>query len=340
VGRGSSAIERKDRLRRRDVIGLIPAAALWPALGLHASENVKVVGVLAGGMAGDELMQSYLHTFREGLGSYGWVEGQNLRFIYRYAGNDPNLMRRGAQELVRLSPDAILALPAPVVPFLQNETKAIPIVFVFVIDAVALGYVASLSAPGGNITGFSNFEPGMGTKWLELLKEIAPDITRVGCMFNPAVDSVFDKVVVDAVKRGGSRFRVEVTLEPVRSDDEIGEAMRSLAGSGGMIVLPGIFNVLHRDAIIAQAAQHRVPTVYGFDFYAQAGGLLSYGEIPSEEFRGAARYVDRILHGTRPSDLPVQLPTKFRLVINARAAKAQGFAISPALLIQADDVIE
>jgi putative tryptophan/tyrosine transport system substrate-binding protein len=328
-------------LRRRDFLALLGTAAAALRVGpAYAASTARTIGVLTAWTESDQAGQAYLGAFRGALASRGWTSGGNLRIEYRYAANNVDLIRSGAQELVALSPDVIFAVTAPVVPFLQHATQTIPIVFVLVIDAVALGYVKSLSAPGGNTTGFTNFEPGMGTKWLELLQEVAPATKMVGCMFNPVMDAAYAGVLIRSIENAAPAFSVEVVRTPVRSDEEIDGAMRGLSGAGGLIVLPSNFTAIHRDAIVSKAARYRVPTIYPFDFFAAVGGLMSYGEQPVEEFRDAAGYVDRILRGEKPADLPVQAPTKFELVVNLKAAKSLNLLMPPTILATADQVIE
>jgi putative tryptophan/tyrosine transport system substrate-binding protein len=340
-------------LKRRAFIAGLGRAATWPLVAarlgpaalsagpVFAEDNTRTIGLLLGGRPEDPLWQSYVAAFIAQLRRLGWDEGRNLRIEYRWAAGDPARMRSGAQELIALAPSAILAGTAPAVLLLKRETQAIPIVFVLVIDAIALGVVDNLSRPGRNITGFTNFEPSMGSKWLALLKEMAPNIRRVGCVLNPELDSGFADVLINAIQSDASSFAVEVSRAPVRSISDIEQIMQSFgAAGGGLITLPSNFNTLNRATIAATATQYRVPIISPFGFFPAAGGLMSYGPDPEEEFRNAGAYMDRIFRGEKPGDLPVQAPTKFKFVINLKTAKALGLAVPPSLLARADEVIE
>ena len=326
-------------VRRREFIAAFAAMGLSVRTA-YAEENTRTVGLLLGGKPEDPLWQSYLAAFIEQLRLLGWIEGRNLRLEYRWAAGDPARMRNGAKELTVLAPNAILAGTAPAALLLKNENDTIPVVFVLVIDAIALGIVDNLARPGRNVTGFTNFEPSMGSKWLELLKEIAPTIKRVGCILNPEMDAGFADVLVNAIQSDAPSFAVEVSRAPVRSVSDIEGVMQTFSDSGGVIALPGNFNALNRTTIAATAAQYRVPVISPFDFFPTAGGLMSYGSDPENEFRSAGVYIDRILKGERLGDLPVQAPTKFKFVINLKTAKTIGLEVPPSLLARADEVIE
>jgi putative ABC transport system substrate-binding protein len=277
----------------------------------------------------------------QGLQQLGWADGRNVRIDYRWANGDIDRMRAFAKELVELRPDVILSNTTPATAALQRETRTIPIVFVIVSDPVGAGLVASLPRPGGNITGFINIEASLGGKWLELLKEIAPAVRRVAIMFNP-----------DTAPGGGSYFQgpfeaaakslaVEPMTAPVRSDAEIESVITSLGREqGGLVVMTDGYMTVHRGRIISAAAQGSVPAIYAESFSPKDGGLLSYGANYLDIFRHAVTYVDRILRGTTPGDLPVQVPSLFELVINLRTAKALSLQIPPTLLARADEVIE
>jgi putative ABC transport system substrate-binding protein len=326
-------------MKRREFIAGLGGTVLYPRVPL-AQANTKTIGLLLGGRPDDPLWQPFLGAFVQQLNQLGWIEGRNLHLEYRWAAGDVGRMRSGAQELIAIGPNAILAVSAPTIPFLRHETRTIPIVFVLVIDAIALGAVTNLAKPGGNITGFTNFEASMGGKWLGLLKEVAPNIKRVGCMFSPEMDSTFAGVLINSIQGAASSLAVEITLARVQNETDIEEAMRVLSENGGLISLPGNFNALHRKAIAEQAARYRVPVISPFDFFPAAGGLMSYGTVSEDEFRNAAIYMDRIFAGANPGDLPVQMPMKFKLVINLKAAKGLGLGIPPSLLAQANEVIE
>jgi len=326
-------------MRRREFIVGLGAAGLRAPLAF-AEGNIKTVGILLGGNSNDSIWQSYLAAFMEQLRSFGWVESRTVRFEQRWASGDPAVMRTGAQELEALAPSAILAVTAPSALILKNQTRLIPIVFVLVIDAIALGLVSNLAKPGRNITGFTNFEPSMGSKWLGLLKEMVPNVRRVGCMLNPELDAAFADVLINSIQSDASSFAVEVSRAPVRSISDINQVIESFSGGGGLITLPGNFNAINR-AIIAEAAvRFRVPVISPFDIFPAAGGLMSYGSDPEDEFRKAGGYMNRILNGEKPGDLPVQTPTKFKLVINLKTVKALGLEVPPSLLASTDEVIE
>jgi putative tryptophan/tyrosine transport system substrate-binding protein len=278
----------------------------------------------------------------QALTGFGWQEGRNIRFDYRFAAGDPALYKTDAAELVGLMPDAILASPGTAVPALQEQTRTIPIVFVLMPDPVGLGVVQSLARPGGNITGFSSFDPPLIGKWLQLLKEVAPIITRVAIIFNPdTTTAVLRDMANRAVEDAAPSLRVTVTLAPVRDDAAIEEAIATEAREpgGGLIALPDSFNSTHRDVIIAAAARHSLPAIGTIEF-PRAGGLMSYIWNSVDQFALAASYIDRILRGASPADLPVQQPTKYTLIINLKTAKALGLTVPQSILARADEVIE
>jgi putative ABC transport system substrate-binding protein len=280
-------------------------------------------------------------SFALALERFGWVEGKNIRFDYRFAAGDLNLFRIYAAELVGLSPDAILASTLPVVEVLKEQTHTIPIVFVLVADPIGQGFVQSLARPGGNITGFSAWDAPIMGKWLQLLKDIAPGVTRVGVIFNP--DSGTSAPVFNpAIEATAPSFGITVTLSPVHGDSDIEEAAATQAREpgGGLISLPDSFTTAHRDAIIAAAARHGLPLIGAGDVFARAGGLISYWFDVVDVHAQAASYIDRILRGANPADLPVQLPTKHSLVINLKTAKMLGLTVPPSMLDLADEVIE
>ena len=278
----------------------------------------------------------------EVLAKLGWSEGSNLRIELRWSANDPTRMRTLAKELVDLQPNAILGVTTPVVGALAHETKTISIVFTSVSDPIGSGFAANFAHPGGNITGFqTNGDPRLGGKWVELLKEIAPRTVRVALLFNPAT-TVPIQYFMPSIQTAASSFAVQVSAAPVHDKDEIEGVIAAQARDpgGGLTVMPDVFNDVNRELIIALAARYGVPTVYYNRFFSELGGLLSYGDVRSEQFRLAAGYIDRILKGEKPADLPVQAPTKFELIINLKTAKALGLTVSRDFLLIVDEVIE
>jgi len=331
-------------MRRREFITLLcGAATTWPLAALaQQPERVRRIGVLMGYAEGDRAAQSWLSAFRGALTKLGWTEGRNLRIELRWSADDPDRMRTLAKELVDLRPDAILGATTPVVGALAHETRTISIVFTGVSDPIGSGFAANLAHPGGNITGFqANGDPSLGGKWVEQLKEIAPRTVRVALLFNPAT-TVPIQYFMPSIQTAASSFAVQVSAAPVHATDEI-EGVIAAQGrdpEGGLIVMPDVSNDVNRELIIALAARYRVPTIYYNRFFSELGGLISYGDVRSEQFRLAAGYIDRILKGEKPADLPVQVPTKFELVINLKTAKALGLTIPPSVLARADEAIE
>jgi putative ABC transport system substrate-binding protein len=327
-------------LGRRAFIAAISGVAAWPLAGrAQQAERVPRVGVLIGFPENDPFAQRIVSAFAQALGRLGWVEGKNIRTDYRFAAGNPTLYSTSAAELVGLMPDAILASPVPAVAALRLQTRTISIVFVLVPDPVGLGFVQSLARPGGNVTGFSSYDAPMIGKWLQLLKEVAPSVTRVAVIFNPdtAFGAVFNREIVAAAPS----FGVTVTLAPVHDATAIEEAIAAQGREpgGGLICLPDSFNTTHRDVIIAAAARQSLPLI-GTSEFPGAGGLMSYWFDPVDLYPQAASYIDRILKGASPADLPVQQPTKFSLIINLKTAKALGLTVPPAMLDLADEVIE
>jgi putative tryptophan/tyrosine transport system substrate-binding protein len=329
-------------VRRRSFITLLGAAAAWP-LAAHAQEagSVRRTGVLIGFAESDPDVQSWIAAFRGALAKLGWTEGRNLRIELRWAGYDPDRMKTFAKELVDLRPDAILSVTTPVTVALVRETQTIPIVIVTVADPISSGFVTSLGRPGGNVTGFALYEPSMGGKWLQVLKQIAPGVTRVALLFNPTT-SVPIKFYMASIQAAASSFAVQTSTAPVHAKDEIEGVIAALAGNpgAGLIVMPDIFNTTNRDLIVAVAARYRVPTIYYLRSFADSGGLISYGPDLAEQYPQAAQYVDRILKGEKPGDLPIQMPIKVPLVINLKTANALGLNVPMGVLNAADEVIE
>jgi putative tryptophan/tyrosine transport system substrate-binding protein len=333
---------REGHIRRRDVMVLLGgAAAAWPlAARAQQREKMRRVGVLMGMTADDPESQVRLAAFAQGLQQLGWSVGQNLQIDYRWGGGNAELMRKNATELIALAPDIILAHSSTALTPLLQATRTIPIVFTTVADPVGAGYVDSLARPGGNVTGFSNFEYTIGGKWLELLKEIAPRVTRVAVFRESAIAAGPGQF--GAIQAAAPAIGVEVLPIDVRNADEIERAVTPFAQSSnnGLIVTASPGSALHRDLIITLAARHKLPAVYPYRYVVAAGGLLSYGPDFADQFRRAASYIDRILKGEKPADLPVQAPTKYELVINLKTAKALGLEVPPLLLARADEVIE
>jgi putative ABC transport system substrate-binding protein len=297
---------------------------------------MRRIGVLMGFAENDEVWQSYLASFKRGLEEFGWVEGRNLRIYYRWAGEDAERTRITAEELVALAPDLLFVTTNPALSAVMQATRTIPIVFTWVSDSVGSGFVKSLAHPGGNVTGFHNFEPSMGGKWLEVLREAAPDLRRAAVLYVPEVAA--NIALLHAAETASSALG----MIAVRSTTDIEQVLTAFARepNGGLVVTPSPLTGTRRDVIIAMAARLHLPAIYSFGFYSASGGLLSYGIDQLESVRGAASYVDRILHGANPGELPVQLPTKFRLVINLNTAKALGLTIPESFLLRADEVIE
>jgi len=331
-------------MKRREFITLLGGAVVsWPLTArAQQPDRMRHIGVLMGYAESDRAAQSWLAAFRGALTKLGWTEGSNLRIELRWSANNPDRMRTLAKELVDLRPDAILGATTPVVGALAHETRTISIVFTGVSDPIGSGFAANLAHPGGNITGFqANGDPSLGGKWVEQLKEIAPRTVRVALLFNPAT-TVPIQYFMPSIQTAASSFAVQVSATPVHVADEI-EGVIAAQGrdpEGGLIVMPDVSNDVNRELIIALAARYRVPTIYYNRFFSELGGLISYGDVRSEQFRLAAGYIDRILKGEKPADLPVQVPTKFELVINLKTAKALGLTIPPSVLARADEAIE
>ena len=328
-------------MRRRDFIALAGAAAAWPlAARAQPAADVRRIGVLSPFAESDPEVQANVTAFRQSLQKLGWTEGRNLRIDYRWGSADAERIRAQAIELVGLKPDVILVSTALALQPLQRETRSIPIVFTQITDPVGSGFVASLANPGGNITGFTPAEFSMFGKQLEVLKEAAPQVTRVAVMLNP--DQKPQAGMWRAIEAAAPSFGVRLTAAGVRNSGEIERAVDSFARepNGGLIVLPNPVNEGNRKLIITLAARHRLPAVYAFPFFVRDGGLISYGVDLVDQYRQAAAYVDRIFKGEKPAELPIQQPTKFELVINLKTAKALGLDLPWFLQQRADEVIE
>ena len=329
-------------MRRREFIAMLGgAAAAWP-LAAHAqqSNRLRLVGVLFAMSPSDPEAEARVKAFEAGLRELGWAEGRNVRLEYRWAPRDDNLLRSQAAELISLGPDVILASSTPVVAALPPGTR-VPIVFVQVTDPIGSGFVPNLIRPGGYLTGFTSFEFTIGSKWLEALKHVAPAVQRVALIFNPDT-APFAPLFWKPVQEAAPSFDVEPMQVSVRGAAEIKDAIETFAreANGGLMVLPDVSAANYRDLIIALAARHRLPAVYPYRYFAASGGLLSYGIDLADVYRRAASYVDRILKGAVPGDLPVQAPAKFEFVINLKTANALGLTVPPLWLGRADEVIE
>jgi ABC-type uncharacterized transport system substrate-binding protein len=327
-------------LRRREFITLLGGAAVWPlAARAQQSKRVPLVGVLIA-IADDAEGQARLGAFKSGMRDLGWIDDGNIRMEVRFAAGSVANANDYAAELIGLAPDVLVANSSPAVAALQQRTRTIPIVFAQVVDPVSVGFVENLARPGGNITGFVSLDYAFGAKWLDLLKEIAPRVSRVGVLRDPTTSGAAGQL--GAVQGAASLLRVELTALDVREPAAIERNMALLARepNGGLIVLANPAAAVHLKLIVALAAQHRLPAIYPYQFFARAGGLISYGVDNLDLYRRAAGYVDRILNGGKPADLPVQNPSKFELAINIKTAKALGLDVPATLLARADEVIE
>jgi putative ABC transport system substrate-binding protein len=329
-------------MRRRDFIALVGGATAWPvAVRAQRGGRLRRVGVLMGIAESDADARSRAKAFQQGLQELGWIEGQNIRIEYRWAAAEPERMRTHAVELVASAPDVILANTTPVVVALRRATRTIPMVFVQVVDPIGAGFVSSLARPGGNVTGYVNFEFSMAGKWLETLKQISLGIIRAGIVHNPET-APFSTSFLQVIDTAAPSFALEAVRILVRTAGELESGIAAFADKpgGGLVILPDLFNTSHRDAIISLAARYRLPAVYPFRYFVESGGLISDGVDTVDLFRQSASYVDRILKGEKPADLPVQQPSKFEFVINLKTANALGLTIQPSLLARADEVIE
>jgi putative ABC transport system substrate-binding protein len=330
-------------MRRREFITLLGGAGAWPlAARAQQAGGMRRVGVLMALDENDPEAKAYLTGFTQGLADLGWAISRNLSVNVRWAAGNVDRMRMSAKELLDLQPDVMLANTTPVTAALQRATSTIPIVFVIVADPVGSGFVASLPRPGGNITGFAIEEASTPGKRLELLTVIAPAVKRVAIIFNPETAAEGGSYYIPAFEAAAQMHRVEPIIAPVRSDAEIETVITGLGGQpvGGLVAMNDGFMLVHRSQIISVARRNNVPAVYYDTIFAREGGLLSYGTDRADVFRRAAPYVDRILRGAKPADLPVQVPTKFEMAVNLKTAKALGLTVPPTMLTLADEVIE
>jgi putative tryptophan/tyrosine transport system substrate-binding protein len=331
-------------MRRRDFITLLGgAAAAWPlAARAQQRERVRRIGVLMPHNENDSVAKSWLFVLMQQLRELGWTDGRNLQVASRWAAGDSDRMQRFAKELVDFQPNVIFAVTSPATAAVQRETRTIPIVFAGVSDPVGSGFVTSLGNPGGNVTGFTNIEAAMAGKSLELLMEVAREVKHVAIMFNPDTAPGGGLYFLPAAETAAQSLKTALIRAPVRSEAEMEKVMTTLVGglSDGIIVMSDVSMQIHRARIISLAAVNKVPAIYPQRVYALDGGLLSYGADTADLFRRAAPYLDRILRGAKPEELPVQMPTKFELVINLKTARALGLDVPPTLLARADEVIE
>jgi len=330
-------------MKRRQFIAGIGSAAAWPVVArAQQGERVRRLGVLLGWDDNDTLARAWFSGFTQGISELGWTDGRNLRMDVRWAAGNIGRMRMYEKELVGLEPEVILASSTPVTAALQRETQTIPIVFAAISDPVGAGFVASLARPGGNITGFINIEAAIGGKWLQLLTEIEPAIKRVAIMFNPDTAPGAGTYYLTAFEAAARLFKVEPITAPVHSDAEIETVISSLArdAGGGLVVSADSFMQVHRAQVILLAARNNIPVISDVVIPAKDGALLSYGADYRDIFRRSASYIDRLLHGEKPAELPVQVPTKFAMAVNLKTAKALGLTVPQSILLSADEVIE
>ena len=329
-------------MRRREFITFLGGAAtIWPlAARTHQSDRVRRIGVLMGYAETDPSAQAQVEALRQGLQRLGWEEGRNILIDVRFPAADAGRVRAILTELMSLAPDVLVTNTNLVTAVVQAEVRTIPIVFISVGDPVGAGFVSDEARPTGNLTGFANWRPSLGEKWLELLKEIAPQVERVGILMHP--EEPINVRFFKSAEAAAPALKVKPVALGVHDADEIKQALTAFAaeGSGGFIVIPHAVTLINRDLIVALATRLRLPALYPFAFYAKAGGLISYSFDPLNQFRQGAEYVDRILRGAKPADLPVQYPTKFQLVVNLTTAKALRLAIPASFLSLADELVE
>jgi putative ABC transport system substrate-binding protein len=328
-------------VKRREFIAGLGSAAAWPlAADAQQGDRMRRISVLMPGDENDPVTKPQVSAFTQAFADLGWTDGRNVRMDLRWGGGDTNRIRALAQELVGLQPDVIVTFGATATVAVQRETRTVPIVFVSGVDPVASGLVARLDRPSGNTTGFGGLEPSLTGKWLELLSEIAPGLKRAAVMFNP--DAALVSTYVPSFETVARSLKVVPINEPVHSDAEIETTIIALGREpgGGLVVLTDGFMTAHRAPLILTAARNNLPAVYAQSYYVRDGGLLSYGVDQADRLRRAAAYVDRILRGEKPGDLPVQFPTKFEMVVNLKTAKALGLTVPQSILLRADEVIE
>jgi putative ABC transport system substrate-binding protein len=330
-------------MRRREFIAGLGGAAAWRMVArAQPADRVRRIGELMQNDETDPEAKSWLSGFTQGLSELGWTEGRNVRFDTRWASGDVDRMRMFAKELVGLQPDLILVMSTPATAALQRETRTIPIIFTAISDPVGSGFVEGLPRPGGNITGFISYEASLAGKWLQLLTEIAPGVRRAAAIFNPNTAPINRSYYLPSFEQTARSLQIEPITALVHSDAEIAGAITSIGREpgGGLVVMPDSFMVVHRMSTISLAAQNSVPAVYWHSVFARDGGLLAYGSDFGDLFRRAAAYADRILRGGNPTELPVQVPTKFEMAVNLKTANALGLTVPQSILLRADEVIE
>jgi putative tryptophan/tyrosine transport system substrate-binding protein len=329
-------------VRRRDVIALFGVAAAWPLPALaQQSERTRRIGVLSSLAETDVEAQAWDAAFRKRLVELGWIEGRSVRIDYRWAAGSVDRMRLFARELVQLNPDALVTISTPATAALQAETRTIPIVFAWVSDPIGSGFVSSLAHPGGNITGFLNIEASVVGKWLTLMREIAPQVSRIGFLYNPQT-APYARYYLDTFRAASSTLAIEAIDAPVHSTEEVEAFMTKLGdeAGAGLFVMSDTSMIVYRKTIYSLAERYRLPTIYPYRVFAAEGGLMSYGVDVTDLLRGAASYIDRILRGEKPNELAVQQPTRFELVVNAKTAKKLGLTIPTSMVVAAQEVIE
>jgi putative ABC transport system substrate-binding protein len=331
------------QLRRREFITILGGAAtVWPfAARAQQPDGMRRIGILMTALESDTEYQTYISSLRKELQNLGWSEGRNLRIEYRWGALNVDLRRQFAEQLIALQPDVIFSQNTPTTATLHQQTKTVPIVFVLVSDPIGAGFVTSFSRPGGNITGFLSMEATVAGKWLGLLKEIAPHVTRAIVLFNPTTAPYFE-LYLDPLKAAAPSYGVEVVLAPVRDASELETVLAANARepNGGLIAMSDAFLNVYRNEVTSLAARYRLPAVYPYHYFFEAGGLMYYGPEMVDQYRRAASYLSRILKGEKPAELPVQAPIKYVLAINTKTAKALGLEVPPMLLARADEVIE
>jgi putative ABC transport system substrate-binding protein len=331
-------------MRRREFITLVGSAvAAWPLTArAQQAEQVRRIGVMGSLAPDDPDVLQRMAVFRAALAELGWAEGKNIQIDHRWTGGDLGHIRESAKALVGWSPDVVAAQSTPVTAALRDETDTIPIVFVQVADPIGNGFIANLAKPGANLTGFTNFESSMAGKWLELLKDVAPAIARVGVLFNPDEGHGLAQYFLSSIEAAAGSYGVTTVSLEARNPGEVERVIGAfgIVPNRGAVVLPTAYNAVHREHIATLMARQRLPAVYGFRYFVTSGGLMSYGVETVAIWRHVAGYVDRILRGAKPAELPVQAPTNFELVINLNAAKELGLTVPPSLLLRADEVIE
>jgi putative ABC transport system substrate-binding protein len=327
-------------MQRRDFITFVGGAVALPLVARAQQRAISRVGVVMGLKQNDPVAQAQIAAFQQELQKLGWTQGSNITIDVRYATDDRNQIRAFAVELMSLKPDLMVAHTNLVTEVLQSEVRTVPLVFIGVADPIGSGFVTNFSRPTGNVTGFTNNETSMGSKWLGTLLEIAPHIDHVGFMIHPETPS--NVSMLKAAEATAPSLKAEVTVLGVHSEDEIMRSVIAFAAepNRGLVIVPGAVTMVNSNLIVELSAAHRLPAIYGLTYYAKAGGLISYGVDLIDRFRQGATYVDRILKGAKPADLPVQNPTKLELVINLKTAKALGLIVPPTLLARADEVIE